>query len=1010
MNTTEPAPLNSRSWWEDYFARQWDEYGGRDQTTYFMRRLIESLPPAENEYLSLREASVLDWGCAFGNGVDVLGKTFPRCRPVGIDFAKRAVAEARRLFPQYEFQHTERGEIAGKFDVIVTSNCLEHFDDPVALIRQHLQSCGSFYAAMVPYREAPLHPSHVAQFREECFPEQIGGFARIAAVVVDCGVPCWPGKQLLVLYGSHSYLQEREAYARRAEERRKWDDYYAVLPMFDDDGAARGCSEDLAERLLELLPAESRVLEAGCGSGWQSLLLARSGKLQLTLMDFSQEALACAKRSFAERSLSADFVCQDVFAPGEAQYDLVFNAGALANYAFDEQVAFLRGMASRSRKYVLAVSPNPTCYWYWVWRMQRSSRGEWPFGKEAPIADLATSFQAAGLTFLGQMYGDGRWSESFLKGLDGLDDSLREELLALHRTAAIPEQWRAPLLVGLGCKGEASEVPTCWRKPPASLAFSADSLTASLADALAASVAAERRLKRFEATLAEKQQQWNCECAAQKAAAEEKDRQWQRQLAVEKEACDTLAGRLDAIENSRGYRALQSFWQTKARLVPSGSIRHKTLKAGWKSLHGDFAYLRRLAPAKTCRAAAARVGLWLAPQGSLRERCLRKATQKAHWASCRVVSQPGMDLADVLRQCEDRKGIIVYPPFIDWSWMRQRPHQLMTQFAQAGYLSLFCSPKCRSDLFRGFVRLDARLYLCDSLDPLYDLPHPILLIGWTGHWPTIQRFRSPLLIYDYLDDLSVSAHHGVPDQKKLDLHNKMASSADVVLATARRLHDEVRRLRPDALYCPNGVTYEDFHLTSPPPVPADIADVVQSGRPIVGYYGALARWFDYELLAEAARKHPSFEFVLVGPNFDRSLLPQPLIRLPNVRWLGQKQYEDLPAYLYYFTVATIPFVINDITTACSPAKLFEYMAGGKPIVTTDMPECREYTCVMVARNASEYVAMLDEAACRGKWESYQQAINRDAQANTWRARAEQILARVEEVAASRRHSARASAA
>ena len=92
-------PLNSRSWWEDYFARQWDEYGGRDQTTYFMRRLIESLPPAENEYLSLREASVLDWGCAFGNGVDVLGKTFPRCRPVGIDFAKRAVAEARAALP-----------------------------------------------------------------------------------------------------------------------------------------------------------------------------------------------------------------------------------------------------------------------------------------------------------------------------------------------------------------------------------------------------------------------------------------------------------------------------------------------------------------------------------------------------------------------------------------------------------------------------------------------------------------------------------------------------------------------------------------------------------------------------------------------------------------------------------------------------------------------------------------------------------------------------------------------
>ena len=129
-----------------------------------------------------------------------------------------------------------------------------------------------------------------------------------------------------------------------------------------------------------------------------------------------------------------------------------------------------------------------------------------------------------------------------------------------------------------------------------------------------------------------------------------------------------------------------------------------------------------------------------------------------------------------------------------------------------------------------------------------------------------------------------------------------------------------------------------------------------------------------------------------------------------MHWLGQKQYEDLPAYLHYFSVATIPFIINDITKSSSPVKLFEYMAGGKPIVTTDMPECREYPCVMVARNAPEYVAMLDEAACRGGWESYRQSLDRNAQANTWRARAEQILARVEEVAASQRHSARASAA
>jgi hypothetical protein len=321
----------------------------------------------------------------------------------------------------------------------------------------------------------------------------------------------------------------------------------------------------------------------------------------------------------------------------------------------------------------------------------------------------------------------------------------------------------------------------------------------------------------------------------------------------------------------------------------------------------------------------------------------------------------------------------------------------MAQFAAAGYLSLFCSPKVRSDLFRGFVRLDERLYLCDSLDSLCGLPDPTLLVSWTGHWETIKRFRSPVVIYDYLDDLSVSSHNGVPDATKLELHRKLVTRSEIVLATARRLCDEVRRLRPDALYCPNGADYEHFHLTAPPPAPADMAELVRSGRPIIGYYGALARWFDYELLAQAARTHHNFEFVLIGPNFDRTLMRQPLARLPNVHWLGQKRYEELPAYLYCFTVATIPFLVNEITRATSPVKLFEYMAGGKPIVTTDMPECREYPCVMVARNAPEYVEMLDEAVCRSGWESYRQALDREAQNNTWEMRGRQILDQVQRV-------------
>jgi glycosyltransferase involved in cell wall biosynthesis len=384
----------------------------------------------------------------------------------------------------------------------------------------------------------------------------------------------------------------------------------------------------------------------------------------------------------------------------------------------------------------------------------------------------------------------------------------------------------------------------------------------------------------------------------------------------------------------------------------------------------------------------------LAPLGTARGRWARTAVRRVKGMRDRAVGQSSLDLAQILDETVDRKGIVVYPPFIDWTWMRQRPHQLMSQFARAGYLSFFCSPKTRTDRFRGFVRAGERLYLCDSLVPLYELPNPVLFVNWPYHWEAVQRFHSPLVIYDYLDDLGVSADNGVAERRKVELHRKLVDGAEVVVATARRLHAELAKTRPDALYCPNGVDYEYFRPARSPSPPSDIADLVATGKPIIGYYGALARWFDYDLVAHAAMSRRDCQFLLIGPDFDGTSAAHRLGRLPNVRWIGEKKYEELPAYLNHFSVATIPFVVNDITKAVSPVKLFEYMAAGKPIVTTDLPECRRYASVLVARDPAEYVTLIDDAIRHGQIDCYRRLLDREARANTWEVRAKQILGRL----------------
>jgi GT2 family glycosyltransferase/2-polyprenyl-3-methyl-5-hydroxy-6-metoxy-1,4-benzoquinol methylase len=473
-----------------------------------MERLLAELPTPEKDYLRSNAVSILDWGCAFGEGVELLARAFPQCRVVGLDFAARAVEEARRRHPNREFLLTGEGTIPGKFDCVVTSNCLEHFENPLEVLRSHLQSCRKLYVLLVPYNEHPLHEQHFAQFREESFPEKIGDFLRLSAEIIPIDPTYWPpGRQILVVYGSRSYLRERTAGGDANSEQAKWDRYYTSLPMHGPDEATQSFGEELVELVSELLPAGGRVLEAGCGGGWHSLALARTGKYQVSLLDFSSEAIAYARRLFEQEQAPAEFIHADVLSPGEQQFDLVFSAGALRHYAPDRQADFLRGMAGRSRGYVMALTPNSLCYWYWLWRVHKSGRGDRDAGREFPPGDLAQAFETAGLHFVGQTFMGEKWTEQFVKSLPGMDGELVEEIIEVHRSPLISREQKCYLLAGLGAVSPATTVTSrVWTRPARTETAQAGAAYAALADALALRVGGERRLVQLRAQLSEKEQ------------------------------------------------------------------------------------------------------------------------------------------------------------------------------------------------------------------------------------------------------------------------------------------------------------------------------------------------------------------------------------------------------------------------------------------------------------------------------------------------------------------------
>jgi glycosyltransferase involved in cell wall biosynthesis/2-polyprenyl-3-methyl-5-hydroxy-6-metoxy-1,4-benzoquinol methylase len=355
-------------------------------------------------------------------------------------------------------------------------------------------------------------------------------------------------------------------------------------------------------------------------------------------------------------------------------------------------------------------------------------------------------------------------------------------------------------------------------------------------------------------------------------------------------------------------------------------------------------------------------------------------------------------LAGVVERMKQSRGAVIFLPSVGWGiHLFQRPHHLARTFARRGWIAIFDCSNAQDDV-NGFKEVEPNLFLFRGpAELLHELPDPIL---WTLPYNFDQKDGYPAdsrVIYDWIDDLEVFPY----DRKALERnHSRALREATIVATVARTLHERALTTRQDALYLPNGVEASRFADLENSLTPADpeLAAFVESGKPVAGYYGALAEWFDYELLDAVADFRPDWNFLLIGPMYDESLRGQPILKRPNVLWLGPRPYETLPGYLRLFDVAMIPFQINDITLATSPLKLYEYFAGGKPVVTTPMPECQAFAEVRVASSPEDFAAALDAARDSGRDATFIERLRELGRENSWEERLRQVENPLEKLA------------
>ncbi len=225
---------------------------------------------------------------------------------------------------------------------------------------------------------------------------------------------------------------------------------------------------------------------------------------------------------------------------------------------------------------------------------------------------------------------------------------------------------------------------------------------------------------------------------------------------------------------------------------------------------------------------------------------------------------------------------------------------------------------------------------------------------WT---PWLDELPFAQVVYDCIDELRVHVPRAELVPLYQDWENQLIARADAAVVTAATLGAGLRARRPDLplTVIRNGVDVERFtRLAAETPRPADLP----AGRPIVGFVGALYDWIDWELIAATAARCPELEFVLVGPHDGRGDV-QRVAALPNVRLLGPRPYAHVPAYIAAFDVCWVPFRQDDVGRAANPVKIYEYLALGKPVVTTPVADTDAFgDLVRVVRTADEAAGAL----------------------------------------------------
>lgn len=355
---------------------------------------------------------------------------------------------------------------------------------------------------------------------------------------------------------------------------------------------------------------------------------------------------------------------------------------------------------------------------------------------------------------------------------------------------------------------------------------------------------------------------------------------------------------------------------------------------------------------------------------------------------------------------EQNYGIVAFS-HLRWSFVWQRPQQFLSRFAQNHPVLFIEEPDFRlhegedpvltienvgPNVTVAALNLDSSLRGSDAVGPLmlhyarvaiesvnqngqFDKPLLWYYSPMEAAW-SLDEIEGRGVVYDCMDELSQFA--GAP-RELIDNERKLMQRADVLFTGGYELFLKKSKQHDNTHFFGCGVEYDHFAQAQDPSteIPEDVKNLA---HPLIGWFGVVDERMNYDLVRRIAELRPEWNFVIVGPvvKVDPNSLPQ----APNLHWLGGRDYKQLPQYCRAYDVCMMPFALNEATQYINPTKALEYLATGKPVVSTPVSDVvRQYPdTIAIASTAEDFVACIEKALNAPDQEMIRRGIEKARQA------------------------------